>query len=200
MELDDARRLIAAMNALTFKLEGDESDPGLIATLEQGSQNIHEAAESFNASTQNIARQILKQGLADKILQLLEKDLQSAIEKMGDEASMSSISYLVDRSVLQIRTEAEAMAAAAVERMWKTSASKHLEGIKEHLSGVQSNIEKASRRRNRTVLKLIQVQKQKELLELQYAAVRREKRLGFLLLGMTSIGLAGALIVLILLR
>lgn len=171
--LEDAQRIIAALNALSLKLEGDKSgDIGLIKMLEQGSVNLHEAAKTFESSTSDIASHILKQGLANRVIELLEADLQIAIRRIGDEASVSSISYLVDKSVLQIMSEAEKIVQVAVDRTWRNTASKQLDHIKEHLAGVQVNFDQMVQKRCQAALKAQQLrakvkkyQKENERLE-----------------------------------
>ena len=180
MDLEDARRLIAALNALSYKIEGSDNEPGLIEMLEQGSLNIQEAAKTLSDSTEGIANQILKQGLADRVIRLLERDLKAALGKMADEASMSSISYVVDRSTLKISSEAEKVVNEAVDRLWQTTARKQVDQIKEHLANVQQNLDRANRKRYRVVMKNRLLESKNNELEGRVRSLTKSQRMWML--------------------
>lgn len=202
MELEDARRVIAALNALSVKLEGDGSDIGLIRMLEEGSSKINEAAKTYEASTTDIASQIIRLGLADKIIKLLEADLKKAIQRMGDESSASSIHYLVESSVQQLRLESEKVAKVAAERTWRNIASKQVEQVKTYLASVQSCIDQASRKRHLSTIRMESLKSRNALLKQDVEAMRiklgqQKKQLRYVF--WCSGGLVAALLLLLLL-
>lgn len=143
MSLEDAQRLIASLNALRILFKGSSEEEGLILALEKASVKINQAVDSLNGSTKDLAKHILEQGLEDKLINLLEANLPKAIKKIGDEASLTSMRLLVDKSIQAIQSNSNDAITKAIELALESSNVAQITKLEGKLLKLENRLEES---------------------------------------------------------
>lgn len=116
MELETARRLIAALNAVVALLEGSDDSSGLLQTLEN---TVNELNLAVDSAAVKISEKIIERDIADDLVKRLENEISPAIKQLAEDISVSVSEIQLDSALVKLKEQQEQIVAQTVTKTLK---------------------------------------------------------------------------------
>lgn len=113
MELETARRLIAALNAVVALLEGSDDSSGLLQTLEN---TVNELNLAVDSAAVKISEKIIERDIADDLVKRLENEISPAIKQLAEDISVSVSDIQLDSALVKLKDQQEQIVVQTVTK------------------------------------------------------------------------------------